>query len=147
MHEDKHKSGDYVQYQQFEESEWRIIFSNEIGDQWAAKNAHYGQFFKSPDQIQDPEFQSFLKVQKAKPQYLISLRDNPNNPKSGARWFAMIIYPSLAVKVAAEADNEIRNEIERLKPCMASLDTLSSSASYEGFSKPFEINLSSCRNF
>jgi hypothetical protein len=61
----------------------------------------------------------------------------------------MIIYPSLAVKVASEADKEIRNVIFRLKPMPSEADMkgLCASAAYEKYSKPLEINLPACRNF
>jgi hypothetical protein len=61
----------------------------------------------------------------------------------------MIIYPTLAVKVASESNKEIRSEIERLKPTASEmkLNELISSASYEYYSKPVELDLDSCRNF
>jgi hypothetical protein len=53
-------------------------------------------------------------------------------------------------KVEAERDKEIRELIEKLKPKIPKEYTLGfsdSTASYEGFNKPIEINLDACRNF
>ncbi|MBI5150747.1 MAG: hypothetical protein HZA28_08280 [Candidatus Omnitrophica bacterium] len=143
MDEEWQKPG-YVNYKQFEESEWRIIFSKEIKKRLEAKKLDYPKCFKSPDEINDPEFKEYLARQKKKPDFLVPLADQG---KTTSRWFAMIIYPSLAVKVAAEASPEIRQEIECLKPTLKPSDTVSTSASYERYSKPMEINLSACRNF
>jgi len=131
--------GQLLDYNLFDESEWRIICSDEI-----VKD--FSRIIKKPSEINDSEFQSYIEKhdKKNKLEYLLPLQ----NARDGySEWFAMIIYPNLAVKVAAEADEAIRQCINRLKPRMKDTDILSSSASYELFSQPFEINLQSCRHF
>lgn len=131
--------GQLLQYSQFDESEWRIICSDEI-----VKDFH--RMFKDPSDIEDPEFQAYIKKsdKNDKLEYLLPMQ----NARNGySKWFAMIIYPSLAVKVAAEADKEIRQAIRSLKPLIKETDSPNSSAAYETFSQPFEINLQSCRHF
>jgi hypothetical protein len=72
-----------------------------------------------------------------RPRYLLPL-DN---------WFAFIIYPSLAVKVRAEADTNVRDLIKVKKPTLSCADDPRSSAGFERYSKPFEIDLNACANF
>ncbi|HAJ57552.1 MAG TPA: hypothetical protein DCL35_07275 [Candidatus Omnitrophica bacterium] len=141
MHEKKKRLHQFVAYKQFEESEWRIIWSEEINKKFFQGGS---QLFKKPNEINDKEFKKYIESKPKKPDFLIPLED-PGTTYS--RWLAMIIYPSLAVKVAAEADADIRKEIKRLKPIVKTLDGLSGSASYEKYSKPLEINLQACRNF
>jgi len=139
--------GQLLQYKQFEESEWRIIYSEDIEKRLKEiRKIDICKLFKRPSQIDDHSFQAYIKKhdKDGRLQFLIPLED-PG--LSSSRWFAMIIYPSLAVKVAAEADEEIRKEINRLKPVSKDLNSLTSSASYEIYSKPMEIDLDACRNF
>lgn len=117
-------------YKYFDESEWRIVFSDALEK----------KYYNSPDNIEDSAFKKYIDVSVKKPKYLLPL-DN---------WFSFIIYPSLHVKVAAENDPDIRNKINRLKPSLPGdqkIDCNKGTRSYEGNSKPIEIDLDACRNF
>ena len=124
----------YMQYKNFDESEWRVIFSEEI----RKKLGDISGINKCPE---DDEFSRYLNdcrvPESKKPQYLLKLD----------KWFSIIIYPSLAVKVAAESDDYIRKHIEDIKPKLSTSGNPGSSAAFEKYSKPFEINLDACRNF
>lgn len=142
--------GQLLQYKQFDESEWRIIFSNDIEKRLRSIGKDgLCRLFKKPNTIPDALFHDYVREhdKNKRLEYLIPLEDSESEKCS--RWFAMIIYPSLAVKVASEADEEIRNEILRLKPkaSEADMNVLCANAAYEKYSKPIEINLAACRNF
>jgi len=134
MNEGETRRG-YVQYKNFDESEWRVIFSEEIGKK-------FGDIMginKCPGN--DPKFVEYLErnnvTESKRPRYVLPLD----------RWFAIIIYPSLAVKVAAESNDYVRQRIKDIKPTLSTNSNTSSSAAFEKYSKPFEINLDACRNF
>ncbi|RJP57580.1 MAG: hypothetical protein C4541_09920 [Candidatus Auribacter fodinae] len=117
-------------YKYFDESEWRIVFSNRLDK----------KYYKCPDEINDEGFNDYINKAGKKPKYLLPLD----------KWFSFIIYPSLHVKVAAEQDTDIRNEINRIKPSLPRRQTvncLQGTAGYEMNSKPIEIDLDACRNF
>jgi len=142
--------GQLLQYKQFDESEWRIIYSKEIEERLRSIGRdNLCKFFKKPSDILDAQFHDYVKEhdKNKRLEYLIPLEDS--REERWSRWFAMIIYPTLAVKVASEADEEIRNEILRLKPKASDVDMkiLCASAAYEKYSKPLEIDLAACRNF
>jgi hypothetical protein len=124
----------YMQYKNFDESEWRVVFSEEIRKRFGDISG----IDKCPER---DEFYRYLidcrVAESKKPQYLLKLD----------KWFSIIIYPSLAVKVAAESDDDIRKRIEEIKPKLPTNANPSSSAAFEKYSKPFEINLSALRNF
>ena len=64
------------------------------------------------------------------------------------QWFAMIIYPSISVKVRSEGDSEIRNLIEAIKPTKSFIEIRDENQAYaEPNSKPIEVDLDSCQNF
>jgi len=142
--------GQLLEYKQFDESEWRIIYSKEIENRLKKLGReNVCRLFKKPNTIHDSNFHNYIREcdENKRLEYLIPLEDSASVKYS--HWFAMIIYPNLAVKVASEADKEIRNEILRLKPRASEVDIkrLHSYAPYEKFSKPIEINLAACRNF
>jgi hypothetical protein len=117
-------------YKYLDEGEWRIVFSDDLEE----------KYYDSPDDIEDSAFEKYIDVAKQKPKYLLPLD----------KWFAFIIYPSLHVKVAAECDKVIRDEIERIKPALPNdqeIDCSKGTGSYETNSKPIEIDLDACRNF
>lgn len=130
-------------YDFYNESEWRIIYSEKISKKMSTLNP----FFQKPSDWPD-EFTDLLTKKNIKgPDYLIPLSTQKENGQS--LWFAMIIYPSLNVKVEAERDTEIRNLIEKLKP---DFDPSANSAGeepvqYEPSCKPMEVALDACRNF
>jgi len=117
-------------YKYFDESEWRIVFSNHLQK----------DYYNSPNDIDDAEFKKYIDRACKKAKYLLPLD----------KWFAFIIYPSLHVKVAAEHDTVIRNEIKRLKPCLPENQKVvcnKGTRDYENYSKLIEIDLDACRNF
>ena len=68
------------------------------------------------------------------------------------KWFSMIIYPSLAIKVKAEKDEEIQNLINNIKRTQQfnekEIDvSMCSSSSLEEYSMPIQMDLDVCRNF
>lgn len=117
-----------LNYDFYAESEWRIIFFQEllnkklIVDPRDSQNTAHHAYFQSLS----PDEQNKLK-------YLI--------PIDG--WFAMIIYPSLDVKNKAQqgASNVIQTEIERIK------NLPDHGNSVEGGNWPIEVDLDACRNF
>ena len=118
-----------LNYDFYSESEWRIVFVDQllkqklIIDPRDPANAKEHAFFKSLTLAQ----QNRLK-------YLI--------PLDG--WLGLIIYPSLAVKNAAQQDksNGILDEIVRIKS-----DRRDHANRVEDGSWPIEVNLDACRNF
>jgi hypothetical protein len=144
--DEKHTPGELLQYKQFNESEWRIIYSEEIKQKLIdLKLARICDYFKRPEEINDAEFQKYLSRMdpERKLRYLVPLDGGSEV------WFAMIIYPNLPTKVYAEKDPEIRGEIDRLKPVVDEKDwkRLNGSASYEKFNRVIEMDLDACRNF
>jgi len=143
----KHMTGkandDTLEYKYYDESEWRIIYSDEIKSKLEELNkTDITKYFLKPSLIEDEKFQKYISQNEyVKPEFLISVKD---------KWFCMIIYPSLAVKVEAEADNEIRELIEKLKstkPPNIKAGLFNNPAPLEKYSKPIEIDLDACRNF
>lgn len=127
-------------YDLLDESEWRIIYSDEIRKKIEEfkiknnKNKDILKLFKEPSEIKDKAFQEYIKKhdKENRLRYLIELD----------RWFAMIIYPSLKIKVKSEACSEIRALIEKIKPTLEK-----GKKPDEKHSKPIELNLDACRNF
>jgi hypothetical protein len=129
-----------TQYSFYDESEWRIIYSEEIVARLRAQG--HDKVVKTfvPAEAFSSEFQQEIEGLSPQPRALIPIKD---------RWFAMIIYPSLAVKVASESDSELRQLLHTLKPEISMQDsyTKGNPAWLEPYSKPFEIDLDACRNF
>jgi len=129
-----------MRYTFYDESEWRIIYSNEIANRLMDQG--HDDVVKAfvPAKAFSPEFQQEIGGLSPQPRALIPIND---------RWFAMIIYPSLSVKVASESDSELRQLIHTLKPEMSMPGSYSNHnpAWLEPYSKPFEIDLDACRNF
>jgi hypothetical protein len=94
-------------YKYFDESEWRIIYSHNLKNKLKKSgldkiNDHFVNF----EDITEHEFKDYCNNSEIKPNFLIPIED---------KWVAMIIYPSIAVKVIAQADIEIRNLISSFK--------------------------------
>jgi hypothetical protein len=130
--------GGYIQYKNFDESEWRIIYSPEIESKFGKVKG-----IVNVQKMIDTEFQTYLQEcnvpESKQPKYLLPLD----------KWFAFIIYPSIAVKVIAERDEEGIADliIDRgIKSKLKDIKALSS-AGYEKYSKPFGIDLAACGNF
>lgn len=134
------KENNQKEFEYFDESEWRIIYSYEI-DKYLKNNnkGNIAKKFKNFTDIEDQEFSNYLKECMKRPEYLIPIKDN-------GRCFAIIIYPSINAKVASERDAEIRNLIKEIKPD-AGENYIAEPAECEKFSKPIEIDLDACRNF
>jgi len=137
------RSGDgSLEYKYYDESEWRIIYSNDIKDHLSQVGMNnINRHFIPRNDIDDPSFLEYLQLSNAdkRPEYLL--------PFTRDRWFSLIIYPSLSVKIESEADNEIRKLIEHFKPCKPESIGHCEGAGAEIYNKPIEINLDSCRNF
>lgn len=132
-----------LQYKFFDESEWRIIYSDNIKSKLAKIglgniNSHFINF----EDIKEKEFIDYCNNSKIKPKFLIPVKD---------RWFAMIIYPSIEVKVKAQADNEIKDLINSFKklyePHLEKNTKVKNPAPWEFYNYPIEIDLDTCRNF
>jgi hypothetical protein len=118
-----------LNYDLYSESEWRIVFFQELLDRKLLidprdeKNVEENKFFRSLTSIE----QDHLK-------YLA--------PLDG--WFAMVIYPSLDVKNMAQQDNnfQIKQEITRIKD-----NPNDHGNRVEHGNWPIEVDLDACRNF
>lgn len=129
-----------MRYTFYDESEWRIIYSEEIVVRLRDQGHDEVVNAFVPAEAFSPEFQQEMEGLSPQPRALIPIKD---------QWFAMIIYPSLAVKVASESDSELRQLLYTLKPEMSMPDSYPkrNPAWLEPYSKPFEIDLDACRNF
>jgi hypothetical protein len=131
-----------LEYRYFDEAEWRIIYSEEIKVYLESVGlSQYNRHFIARESIKNNEFKEYLdKIPKEKwPEYLIPIKEDS--------WFAMIIYPSLSVKIESEADNEIRSLLSQMKPTKSAEIGFRKLAGAEKYSKPIEIDLDTCRNF
>jgi len=132
-------------YDLFDESEWRIIYSKSIkkklenSDMDSTKKQKILNSFIKINEIKDKEFQDYVKKHDKNKtlEYLVPLD----------KWFSMIIYPSLTVKLESERNDTIRNLIKKIKPDLPKGKLPYGSAINEEFSKPIELNLDACRNF
>lgn len=122
-------------YDLFSESEWRIIFSENIKKILIDKgHADVLRLFIDPKNSHDQQIKKFYSsLQDKKPEYLIPLD----------WWFSIIIFPSHEVKIAADNDQEIQKLIEEVKknpPRTGCPDT-------ERQMKPIEVDLDACSHF
>lgn len=122
-------SSDELNYDWYSESEWRILFMQGLLD---------SGFIIDP---RDPKnvdahkyFQTLTSAEQSQLKYLAPLD----------AWFTLLIYPSLAVKNAAQQCevHDIRHEINRIKR-----DPQDRANRVEGGNWPVEVELDSCRNF
>lgn len=132
-------------YDLLDESEWRIIYSESIKKKIkkvkmdSEKKRNILNSFIKLNKIKDKEFQEYVKKhdKEKRLEYLVPLD----------KWFSMIIYPSLAVKLESERSEVIRNLIKKIKPDLPKGEIPYCNARDEIFSKPIELNLDACRNF
>lgn len=118
-----------LNYDLYSESEWRILFFEELLkkglliDPRDSRNAKEHKYFNS-----------LTSSEQEKLKYLA--------PLDG--WLALIIYPSLEVKNKAQQEKSarIREELARIKH-----DTTDHGNKVEGGNWPIELNLDACRNF
>lgn len=136
----KRSSDTTLEYKFYDESEWRIIFSDDIEKKLQELDRiDIIEKFAKPEKIKDEDFVNYLKDSKKKPKYIMPIKD---------QWFSLIIYPSLYSKVVAESDPEIQNLIEEMKPLKPKTIKYSENpATFEKYSKPIQIDLDACRNF
>lgn len=133
--------GKKLQYRFYDESEWRIIYSNDIEKHLSSiRREDICKYFINPSSIDDAEYHNYINKAPAdkKPSYLLPIKD---------RWFCLIIYPSTAIKVEAERDIEIRKLISDIKPYMPNDKRTRRGAAYEVYCKPMELTLQACNNF
>ena len=132
-----------LHYKFFDESEWRIIYSNSIRNKLekiglGKINCHFNKF----EDIKENDFIDYTENSKIKPDFLIPVSD---------KWVAMIIYPSIEVKVKAQSDSTIRNLINSFKksydPNIDKNKIVKNPAFWEPYNYPIEIDLDTCRNF
>ncbi len=122
-------------YDLFSESEWRIIYSENI-KKILQDNGRtiISSFFINPRDTNNQEIRAFYNSLTAKkPEYLIPLD----------RWFSIIIFPSPQVKIATDNDGEIQKLIKELKLKPPGLGC----PEYEMKMKPIEVDLDACSHF
>lgn len=117
------RSDDDLTYDLYAESEWRILFFQELLRQKLIKDPR-----DPKNEDENKYFNNELTCdEQAKLKYLIPLNG----------WFAMIIYPSLDVKNKAQQEYpDIQLHIKRIKE-----------DGIEGGNWPVEVDLDACRNF
>ena len=139
-----------LEYKYYDESEWRIIYSDDIKSKLEKLNKNsITKQFKKPSSIDDEKFQKYISQNRFKPEFLIPIKDPRLIPVKNP-WFCMIIYPNLAIKVEAEADNEIRKLIEEIKPTKPPNIKVGKHINFallEMYSKPIEIDLDALKRF
>ena len=125
--------GKYWKYSFFDESEWRIIYSEEIKEklQKMSKNEIIDRF-KTPEELNDEELNRYLKEIGSRPEYLIPLD----------AWLSMIIYPNIKVKDDSRNCKGIREMIEKIKERKNK-----NNISKENLNFPIELDLPACKNF
>lgn len=116
-------------YDLYSESEWRILFFKELLDRKLIIDPR-----DRANETANAYFNKLTPEQQNKLKYLV--------PLDG--WFAMIIYPSLAVKNPAQQriNHGIIDQIRRIKSNAADHGNR-----VEGGNWPVEVDLDSCRNF
>ena len=94
----------HIAYDLYEESEWRIIFSENIKKKTPDRQKAYFIDPKDPSTGRYHDFYINLKTD-IKPEYLVPVDE----------WLALIIYPNLQIKNAALDNPEIRSLLSSLK--------------------------------
>ena len=124
-----------IHYSYYDESEWRIIYDDQIDAQLKAngKGVTAKLFEKVTATSHPPEISASPKM----PGYLIPI---------DGRWFAVIIYPSIAAKARAHADKVIQSLIDDFKPTYPGTGDSTVSADYEDYNRPFEMDIDACSN-
>jgi len=129
-----------MRYSYYDESEWRIIYSDDIAQRLSG--CGMGNVLSNfvPEANLDPNLRQLAAGAQCQPRAVIPVRDH---------WFAMIIYPSLAAKVEAGGDQDIRALMNAMKPNASVPQTYpkGNPARLEQYNKPTELDLDACRNF
>jgi len=127
-------SGRPLTYDLLSESEWRIIFSENIMKKIQARCPDRLSRFINPKQTKNQELLNFYNnIKRQKPEYFLPLD----------AWLAIIIYPSPEVKIRARDDDEIKNLIKAVK----STKTVTGCPDYEYKMWPIEVDLDACSHF
>lgn len=94
----------HITYDLYEESEWRIIYSENIKKKIPPRKREY---FVNPKDSSAGKYHDFYNnlTSKTKPEYLVPVDE----------WLALIIYPNLQIKNAALDDPEMRMLLSNLK--------------------------------
>lgn len=122
-------------YTYFDESEWRIIFSEEIKQILLSKGrTDVVNLFVNPQNNSNFKYNQYYNSlgTKIKPEYIIPLD----------AWFSMIIYPSLEVKNEAQRNDKIKELIKQIKDKNTPGCTAEEKKNY-----PIGVDLDACRNF
>ena len=129
-------------YDLFSESEWRIIYSENIKEKLKNQKLDRLSLFVNPKESNDEELKQFYdSIQGERPEYFL--------PLDG--WFAMIIYPSLDVKNEAQKyireQNKENGKIEyKLNDIQKEITRIKEDKIEDG-NWPIEVDLDACRNF
>ena len=121
-------------YDLFSESEWRIIFSENIKKKIQSRCPDRLSRFIDPKETKDQELLDFYNnIQGKKPEYFLPLD----------AWLAIIIYPCPEVKNKVHDNKEIENLIRSVK----STKTVTGCPDYEYGMWPIEVDLDACGHF
>lgn len=135
-------SGKPLTYDLFSESEWRIIYSENIKEKLKKQKTSSLSLFVNPKESNDEELKQFYDgIEGEKPEYFL--------PLDG--WLAMIIYPSLNVKNKAQKyireQNKENGKIEyKLNDTQKEITRIKEDRIEDG-NWPIEVDLDACRNF
>lgn len=124
----------HLTYDLFSESEWRIIYSENIKDKIKDKCPDRLRLFVDPRKTEDKELLDFYNnIEGDEPKYLLPLD----------ALLSIIIYPSPEVKNAARNNSEIQEAIKEVK----SKETIKGCPKYEKEMWPIEVDLDACSHF
>ena len=95
----------YITYDLYDESEWRILFSENIKEKLPCNKQKY--FIDPIDPSCETKYKDFYKSlgNNFKPDYLVPVDE----------WLSLIIYPNLQIKNASFDDEDIRKLLKQLK--------------------------------
>lgn len=121
-----------ISYDYLDECEWRIVYSPWLEErEYAAPPRSLRGFRDKHGSAQGAGCR--------RPRYLLSVK---------TPWLALIIYPSIQAKHAAQEDEDIRRLLRAIKPRGYPEDlTPEKTAPYEKHVLPMEMELDDCRNF
>ena len=123
-----------LRYDLFSESEWRIIFSENIKKKIQSRCPDRLSRFIDPKETKNQELLDFYNnIQGKKPEYFLPLD----------AWLAIIIYPSPEVKNKVHDNDEIKDLIKNVK----STRTVTGCPDYEYEMWPIAVDLDACSHF
>lgn len=97
----------YIAYDLYEESEWRIIYSDQLREKFKKNHPSKNNYFINPRDSNNTESHQFYTgiTGDKKPEFLVPVD----------QWLALIIYPNLQVKNKSFEDPEVRHLLKKLK--------------------------------